>query len=396
MRFEVKAVNARNEVVALRLEAASEEAVRELVRRKGLQVLRIAGSSLAPSLPVRRKGGFSSTLLSIELLALLEAGLNPVEAFQGLLEKQRGTEAQRVLASILTSLREGATLSQALARFPEHFRDLYIATIRASERTGDLKEALARYIAYREEVDKVRKKVAAAAIYPAILFTVGGLVLSFLLFYVVPRFASVYDDVSVDLPFFSKFLLSVGTWTRSHGGLVLMLLAGAAAGAVAPLSDKTVRARLWHWMWRVPIVGEHMKTYQLARLYRTLAMLLRAGIPVVQAMGMVEGLLAPHLQAALRRAKALIAEGRPVSTALTEAGLANPIGTRMLGVGERGGGMGEMMERLAKFHDGESTRFVEVFTRVFEPVLMAVLGIAVGLVVVFMYMPIFELAGSIQ
>jgi len=396
MRFEVKAVNARNEVVALRLEGASEEDVRALAQRKGLEVLRVVGRSLNLRLPVSRGAGFSSTLFSVELLALLEAGLNPVEALQGLLERQRGAEAQRVLASIVASLREGATLSRALGRFPEHFPELYLATIRASERTGDLKEALARYIAYQEEVDKVRKKVLAASIYPAILLVIGTLVLAFLLFYVVPRFASVYDGLSVKLPFFSRTLLFIGTWVQGHAWVVFAAVAGALAAISALLSNKPVRARLWLQLWRLPVIGENMKTYQLARLYRTLAMLLRAGVPIVQAAEMVDGLLAPHLQASLAAARARIAEGQPVSAAFTEAGLATAIGTRMLGVGERGGGMGEMMERLAKFHDGESTRFVETFTRVFEPVLMAAIGIAVGLVVVFMYMPIFELAGSLQ
>ena len=330
MRFEVKAVNARNEVVALRLEGASEEDVRALAQRKGLEVLRVVGHSLNLQLPLRRASSFSSMLLSIELLALLEAGLNPVEALQGLLERQRGAEAQRVLAAIVSSLKEGTTLSRALARFPEHFSELFIATVRASERTGDLREALARYIAYQEEVDKVRKKVVAASIYPAILFVIGSLVLGFLLFYVVPRFASVYDGISVDLPFFSKVLLSVGTWVQGHAWIVVTALAGAIAGIAAILMNKDVRAALWLQLWRVPVLGENMKTYQLARLYRTLAMLLRAGVPILQATGMVEGLLAPHLEASLGSARARIAEGRPISVAFTEAGLATSIGTRMV------------------------------------------------------------------
>jgi len=125
-------------------------------------------------------------------------------------------------------------------------------------------------------------------------------------------------------------------------------------------------------------------------------MLLRAGIPALKAFEMVSGLLAPNLRAQLSRSVKLLAEGRMISMALTSAGLATPVATRMLTVGERSGQMGEIMDRIARFYDDETARFVEVFTRVFEPLLMTVLGLAVGLVVVLMYMPVFELAGSIR
>lgn len=139
-----------------------------------------------------------------------------------------------------------------------------------------------------------------------------------------------------------------------------------------------------------------MKIYQLARLYRTVGMLLRAGIPVVSALDMVRGLLDAHLSVQLVQARAQIEEGHSMSAAFHAAGLATPVATRMMTVGERGGEMGEMLERVARFHDEEIARFVDWFTRAFEPILMAVLGVAIGMVVVLMYMPIFELAGSIQ
>ena len=139
-----------------------------------------------------------------------------------------------------------------------------------------------------------------------------------------------------------------------------------------------------------------MKVYQLSRLYRTLGMLLRAGIPAVRAFDMVRDLLSDHLRLSLAKARTRIAEGQPMSTALDEMGLATPVALRMMLVGERSGDMGEIMGRIARFHDEETARYIDWFTRAFEPLLMAVLGLAVGGVVVLMYMPIFELAGSIQ
>jgi general secretion pathway protein F len=157
-----------------------------------------------------------------------------------------------------------------------------------------------------------------------------------------------------------------------------------------------VRSAMMLRAWRVPALGERMKTYQLARLYRTAGMLMRAGIPAVKALEMVEGLLASHLRPQLIQARRLIEEGHAMSAALGTAGLATPVAARMMLVGERSGDMGHMLGQIARFHDDEVARFVDWFTRAFEPVLMAVLGLAVGLVVVLMYMPIFELAGNIK
>ena len=242
----------------------------------------------------------------------------------------------------------------------------------------------------------MRRKVLAALLYPAILVVVGALVLAFLLFYVVPRFARVYEDISTELPLFSSLLLSVGRWLESNGLATVLLVATALGSAIYALSRENVRAALVERLWRVPALGERMMIYQLARFYRTVGMLLLAGIPAIRAFDMVSGLLAPNLRAQLARATALLGEGRSTSGALAAVGLATPVATRMLAVGERSGQMGELMDRIARFYDDETARFVDAFTRVFEPLLMTVLGLAVGLVVVLMYMPVFELAGSLR
>ncbi len=396
MRFEVKAVDPRKQVVALELEAASEALARDLAGQRGYAVLSIAARSFGLGSLLGHRARFPAVQFSIELLALLEAGLNLVEALQALSKKGRSGEPQRVLGELLKSLFQGERFSQALGRFPEHFSPLYVATVKSSERTGNLKEALSRFIAYEEEFDRVRKKVVSAAIYPAILIVVGSLVLAFLMFYVVPRFARVYDDIRIDLPFFSKLLLTLGHWIEAHGALAIVAVIALVAGAIYAVGKPAVRAWANERLWRLPLLGERMRIYQLARLYRTVGMLLRAGVPIVQATDMVQGLLAFHLREQLAAARTRVERGEPLSTALAAVGLATPLAKQMMLVGERGGQMGEMLERIARFHDDETARAVDAFVRVFEPVLMAFLGAAVGIVVVLMYMPIFELAGSIQ
>jgi general secretion pathway protein F len=388
MRFTLKAVEPSGEVVDLGLEAADDAAAWELARQRGYAVLRVSRAGL-PTLTRRRK--FDATLLSIELLALLDAGLNVVEGLQALAARARG-EQRRVLDALLGALRRGEPLSRAVAGVPDAFTPLYVATIRSSERTGDLKEALRRYVAYQEQVERVRRKVLSALLYPAILSVVGTLVLAFLVFYVVPRFARVYEDMSANLPFFSSVLLGVGRFVEQQG-LAVLVVGGAAAVALAYfLSRPETLARTWN----VPVLGERLRVYQLARLYRTVGMLLRAGIPAVRAFEMVSGLLAEYLRPRLNRAIGLLKEGNAISAALTSTGLTTPVVERMMAVGEKSGRMGELLERAAAFCDDETARFVDASTRVFDPLLMAMLGLAVGAVVVLMYMPVFELAGSIR
>ncbi|HEX2648646.1 MAG TPA: type II secretion system F family protein [Burkholderiales bacterium] len=397
MEFVVNAVNPRREIVSLRLQAASAALAGEQARASGLSVLSVRplGFSLSmPSLGTRVR--FPVTLFSIELMALLEAGLNLVEALQTLAEKEPETARREVLGGILAGIRRGEPISRAIAAYPQHFSALYVATLKASERTGNVREALGRYVAYQEEIERVKKKIVSASIYPVILLGVGALVMAFLVFYVVPRFARVYDGLSTNLPFFSSLLLNVGKAIESHGALIgfsgvsLIFLLGFL------LSNEKTRTKIATLLWRIPSVGERLRVYQLARLYRTAGMLLRAGIPALQALRMVSELLSAHLRPQLARALALVGEGKPMSAALGAAGLATPVATRMMLVGERSGDMGTMLGRIAAFHDDETARHVEWFTRAFEPLLMAALGLAVGLVVVLMYMPIFELAGSIR
>jgi general secretion pathway protein F len=393
MNFQVLALDERQQVVSLRLDAANAALAAEQVRRQGLVLVSVEAKGLR--LP-RAAARFPTTLFTLELLSLLEAGLNLVEALQTLAEKEAHGERQEVLSGLLAAIRRGEPFSLAVAGYPQHFSPLYVATIKASERTGNVREALGRYIAYQEELERVRKKVVSACIYPAILVIVGALVIGFLMFYVVPRFAGVYEDMAGTLPFFSQLLLAFGSLVRNNALALGFSFVFSAGGVVWAFTRPAFRAWLNSRLWRLPGLGERMKVYQLARLYRTVGMLLNAGIPAVKALEMVQGLLAAHLRPQLAQAKGLIEEGKPMSAALAAAGLATPVASRMMAVGERSGDMGHMCTQIARFHDDEVARFIDWSTRAFEPVLMAVLGTAIGLVVVLMYMPIFELAGSIQ
>ena len=396
MQYEMTAVRAGEGVLALSLEAADEtEAIRQ-AKAQGYAVLAIRQRQSWRGWKGIRHVRFPLALFSQELLALLESGLMLVEAIEALEAKEQRPETRKILRQVIASLSEGRTLSYALQQFPAHFPPLYVATVRASERTGDLSVALARYVAYQLQMDAVRKKIVSAAIYPVLLLSAGGLVTLFLIGYVVPKFSLVYEQMGRDLPLFSQLLMNLGQLLRENGGLIFLTLAAVVTGLLYGATRPACKQWLIRGLWRFPAIGNRMKIYQLARFYRTLGMLLQGGTPIVTALQMASDLLQSSLRAELTRASASIREGLSISQAMERHGLTTPVATRMLVVGERSGKMGEMMDRIAGFYDDEMARWVDWFSKLFEPILMGVIGLVIGIIVVLMYFPIFELAGSIQ
>jgi general secretion pathway protein F len=391
MRFEVRGLKANEGVVALALDAPDEASARAIARAQGLAVLSARPRRALAWQPFAQR--FPLVLFSQELVALLEAGLSLPETLETMVEKEARGDTRAVLSSVRDRLFEGRSFSQALEAFPQVFPQLYVATVRAAERSGDLAEALRRYIAYEERLEQVRKKIISASIYPAVLLAVGGLVTLFLLGYVVPRFSAIYADSGRDLPWLSRLLLEWGELINRHGVTILVALAAAAIASVVFLAR--IKSALLAAAARIPAIGARLLVYHLARLYRTLGMLLRGGTPIVPALGMVSGLLPSALRERLHDATRRIREGESISAAMGAADLVTPVASRMLRVGEKSGDMAEMMERIAVFHDEELARWVDWFSKLFEPLLMALIGIVIGAIVVLMYLPIFELAGSL-
>jgi len=396
MRFELKAIGPSGAVEALDFQAPDERSAVRSIEGRGYTVLSVRARH-GLRLPWQRGAErFPVALFSQELRVLITAGLPLVEAIETLAQKERRNDFRAILERLAAVLRQGQPLSSALQEVPEAFSQLYVATVKAAEKTSDLAPALGRYIAYAGQLEAIKKRVINASIYPALLISVGGLVSLFLLLYVVPRFGHIYQDRGTDLPLFSRLLLAWGQAVHHHAPLVLGALAALLAGAVYALRLPRVRTALGDALWRIPAIGERLKVYQLARFYRTIGMLLRGGMPLVTALDMGAELLHAQLRERLVAASRAISEGRNVSQSMEANGLATPVALRMIAVGEKGGNMGEMLESIAAFHDEELARWVDWFTRLFEPILMAIIGLVIGAIVVLMYMPIFELAGNLQ
>jgi general secretion pathway protein F len=397
MQFAVRTLAADLSIATMVIDANDATDARRQVEARGLFVSAVEPARGARAAALGRSGGkLSLVLFSQELLALLSAGLGIVESLEALLEKEATPGTRAVLERLLAGLREGKRFSSVLAEQPVLFPPLYIGIVRAAEGTSDLPRALARFIDYQQRIDVVRAKLVSAAIYPSILLLVGGGVSLFLMSYVVPRFAEVYQGAGRDLPWMSQMMLGWGAFASANGTLlavsVLVLLAVTVFGVRHLLRSGGI-ARLLR---RVPAIGERVRIYELSRLYLTLGMLTEGGITIVNAIETVQSMVSPGVRGNLAAARGAIESGLPLSDAFEAHALTTPISLRMLRVGERTGEMGPMLTQSAAFYDGEIGRWIDRFTRTFEPLLMAAIGIVVGAIVVLLYMPIFDLAGDMS
>jgi len=396
MQFHVKALRKPAGIVEAVLEAPNQAAAMQLAQAQGMQVLSIAAQTSWLAASPQKKQAFPLLLFTQELAALLRAGLSLIDTLESLADKEPDSRHKKVLAEVTRALKEGRSFSQALAQAPSAFPELYVALVRSSERTGDLDQTLSRYIAYQSQIDQVKKKIASASVYPALLLVAGTAVMLFLIGYVVPKFSVVYEGVGHNLPWLSQMLMLWGRFMASHQTELALVACAAVVLGIAACRQPALRSRIVRVVARLPGVRERLLLYHLGRFYRSLGMTLRGGIPILGALDMVEGLLEGDLRASLRQVASRVSEGCTFSVALQDAGLTTPVALKLLRAGERSGNLGQMLERAADFYDEEMARWVDRFIKLFEPILMMVIGVLIGVVVVLMYLPIFELASSIQ
>jgi len=390
------------------IEAADAQAVARLLAVRPADIVKLQpldadGSACAAGGRVarasrggRQQGVFPLRLFSQELAVLLDAGIPLFEALVTLREKESAGATVAVLSDVIAALEQGQNFAQALRGRPEAFSSLFIASIEASQRTGQIAQALRRHADYLAWLQALRDKLVGALIYPAILIAAGSLVMLFLTVFVVPRFAQIYDDLGGDLPWMSRTMLGFGQFVGGNPVLVALGVAGLMAGVVLAWRSPRVRAALAARLWTMPYVGERMRLVELSALYRTLGLLLQAGVTAVPAMQASGELVSPSLRVSLADATRRVREGARLSDSFEAAGLTTPVSLRMMRVGEHSGELGNMLERAATFYDEELARFTEWIGRVVSPALMLVMGVMIGGVVVLMYLPIFQVAEQIR
>ncbi len=331
-----------------------------------------------------------------ELLVLIRSGLPILQVLDTLMERMESPAVLAVLRQVREDVKGGASLSGAFEKFPNYFPYLYIASIRAGERTGDLPVTLARYLDYQRRMEAIKARIRSASFYPAFLTGVVTVVVLFLMVWVVPRFTSIYADADVELPLMTRIVIGAAEGMVSYLPVVLvvLLLLGVAA-RIFLRSEKglLLRDRL---LLRLPFFGRLLSDYAISSFCRTFSTTLSGGIPAVEAMRMSRATLNNRdLETRMLDAVRRVEEGVAIAPSFEKAGFFPPVALRMIGVGETTGALAEMLTEVSDYYEMQVGGRLDKLTTLVEPVMMLVMGVLIGGIVLAMYFPIFQLAGTV-
>lgn len=389
----------REEVVA----ADSESRLRRDLEERGLVLLaaRPAGALALPGfhagslrLPKRRRVSQREFLVfNQELATLLKAGMPLVQSLDILRQRVENPVFKTALDDVHDRVRAGAALSEAFAQQGDLFPGIYTASLMAGEKSGGLEQVLRRYVSYVKIVSGVRRKTLSALIYPAILSALSLVVVVLIVVRVVPAFADFYATFDRELPPLTRAIVGTSTFVTSWWPVLLAGLAGVVGTGYAWARHPGRRVMLHRWMLRTPLAGPTARKFATSQLARTLATLLGGGIPLVNAITVASGAIGNRYMAGeLEAVGQRVREGEPMAAAMRRRGAFPDVAVKMVEVGESTGALQEMLNSLAEFYDEEIETSLGRFVTVVEPLLLVVMGLVIAVLLLALYLPVFQLS----
>jgi type IV pilus assembly protein PilC len=347
------------------------------------------------------KGGRGSAkeflLFNQEFATLIKAGLPILQAMELLHKRTENPAFRSTIDSIIHDIKGGSALSDAMARHPVYFSPLYTSTVRAGEKSGALVDVLRRFIAYQKRMIAVLSKLKMALAYPIFLVIALIAVLLLFFFYIIPNFTQMYSDQSGSLPFLTNLLVKFTSALTRYAPFIFTGMIVAGTGIHFWQRTEYGREAIDGLKLRIPLFKSILQQYLLAQITRTLATVLRGGIPLVQALDTTAGVINNMVMARqLSDARALVTEGVSLADAFERSRLAPEMTIRMIEVGESSGDLPEMLEDVADYYDQEVENRLTVLTTMIEPILMLSMGIVMAVIVVALYLPIFEMGAHIK
>lgn len=328
---------------------------------------------------------------------MIGAGLPMVQCLEILSQQMESKELRRVVGEIKESVQAGTTLSEALARHKKVFDDLFVNMVDAGEIGGALDVILTRLAIYREKADALTRKVKGALIYPAVVMTVAIGVTFIMLTHIVPIFAKMFSGLGAELPAPTQFILSLSAFIRNNilTGIVLLILLIIAY----KFYSKTDKGR-YNIDWlklRIPLIGDLIRKSAISRFSRTLGTLISSGVSILEALDITARASGNRVvHDAIKKSVLSIAEGETITQPLKQCGVFPPMVTQMISVGEKTGGLDEMLSKIADFYDEEVDAAVAALTSVIEPVIIVFMGVVIGGILIAMYLPMFDIIGKIS
>jgi type IV pilus assembly protein PilC len=399
--FVLRYADPRGQMHEQTTEAPSEREARERLAQQGYLVYSVKAKDLSARISGvthrRRTVNLEKFLIfNQQFVTLIRAGLPILKSLDLLADKLTDEKLSRYIKGVRDEVKTGVVLSDAFAH-QGVFPSIYVTTILAGEKSGSLVEVLDRYLTYQRLTLAVRKKVLVSLLYPSVLIVLVICLIVFLVTYVVPNFAELYNSMDAKLPAATRMLIAVGTTARTYvlAGFGALILSGVAFYFWS--RRESSQETLDGVKMSVPLFGEIWTKYQVAQFSRVLSTLLIGGIPLVQGLETAGKSLGTALiKKALDKVAVLVREGKSLSQSLTTTGIFPELAIDMMEVGESTGALPQMLNSVAEFYEEDvSTRMTAVLSLI-EPAIMIFMGIFVAFVLVALYLPIFSLADSIR
>lgn len=381
--------------------ADSLASLKELVSREGNFLIKASKikrwqTSLALSFGDRRLKSRDFISFNHEFILLLNAGIPVVAALDALIKKENRSGFLSLLKEVRADVSHGEPLSAAFARHGTAISPMYVAAIAAGESDGRLAQTLAEYGSYLKRSQTIRQKIKAASIYPAILTVVSVFVVLFLLVFVVPSITASFASADAELPTMTRLLLALGNGLKEHWLPLGLAVCGAAAAVYYSRQIPYVRRFLDRAALTLPGTGKLVRAYAVARFSSTLSSVLRTGSTLTSAVTTAAGIVGnTHIREGLQATAQAIETGSSFSDSLSSSGVLPELAVRMVAAGEQGGSLPETLAHLADFYESDVETGLTALTSAIEPLLMVIMGFIIGFIVLAMYMPIFQLAGTI-
>ncbi|UCC94432.1 MAG: type II secretion system F family protein [Candidatus Omnitrophota bacterium] len=379
------------------LEAPNKEMAIKLIEEKGYfpvkieEILERGAVPISTVVPIKVKYQ-EVTVFSRQLATLIKAGVPILKALEVISQQSHGSSFSRILKDMYDGLKEGAKLSSVLARYPKAFSSFYVAMIQAGEDSGNLKEVLFRLADYRKAQEDILSKVKLASLYPLIMGFVGIGTIIFMLTFVMPRLMRIFKDLGENLPIPTKILIAISSYISEQG--IFLLIGVVAFGVLVAygLRRKSGKRILSSIKLRIPVFGELVFKRELARLCRTLELLIQSGIPVLRAIELTapiidNGIIRKYFLEGYKELK----QGASLGQTLKKFKVFPVFMTNLIAIGESSGSLDVSFGELATAYEKDTEETVKAFTTVLEPLMILGMGLIVGFVVMAMLLPIFQI-----
>jgi general secretion pathway protein F len=400
--FEYKALDARGKSIEGLKEADSPKTLRQVLRRENVFLTEVLGQKEAAAaakrdVSVRRwvGGRINADDIAIttrQLAVLVGAGVPLVEALGALVDQVDHERMKRVVSDVRQRVNEGSSLADAMAAQGKIFSNLYVNMIRAGESSGALELVLVRLADFTESQARLRSKVIGTLTYPASMLGIGTVIMGILFSVVIPKITKIFDDTKVTLPWTTKALIGFSTTVHDYWWLFLLLAAGAVALFLRWRETPPGRAAWDRRVLTFPIFGNLIRQIAIARFSRTLATLLKSGVPLLTSLDIVRNIVGNvRLAQVIDESREAIKEGESIAAPLKRSGEFPPLVYHMVAIGERSGQLEEMLTNVANAYDAQVETKIGALTALLEPFMIVGMGVAVAFIVFSILMPILQI-----